>query len=467
MAERTAVDGFWLPTREPAARDLRDARFGPDRVPVRVPRLTPAALTQILDDLRAAQAAVLGSRRADEIVEAVAGAAARLTRPEGATHQELLEILPGLTGYSEQMIALGLERMGEVWSAEALRAAITAEFGDLRVLDAFQRREPSGRYRAYGPPVAVHIFSGNIPGVAVTSLMRALCVKSACFGKTASGEPYLPVRFARELAEIDAELARCLAITYWPGGSEELEAIAFGAADAVIAYGGDAAIADIRRRLPSGVRFLGYPSRVGAGLVGRHALRDPEAAADLAAAAARDVAAFDQQGCVSPHTVFVERGGALGPREFAESLAAALERLAAELPRGRLDPAESTRIHQLRAEAEMRGATVLASPRGTEWTVIVEEDRPFEPSPLNRVVFVRPVDDLGRAIESLAPVGRHLQTVALEAGSEELESLAARLGEIGATRVVPLGAAAWPAAHWHHDGRFQFLDLVRFVDLEG
>jgi hypothetical protein len=70
------------------------------------------------------------------------------------------------------------------------------------------------------------------------------------------------------------------------------------------------------------------------------------------------------------------------------------------------------------------------------------------------------------AIAALHEVGRHLQTVALAAEPGEVESLAARLGVIGATRLVSVGDAAWPAPHWHHDGRFQFLDLVRFVDLE-
>jgi hypothetical protein len=129
-------------------------------------------------------------------------------------------------------------------------------------------------------------------------------------------------------------------------------------------------------------------------------------------------------------------------------------------------PAESSLIHQARAQAEVRGATVLASPRGTDWTVIVEDSAEFEPSPLNRLIRVAPVDRLADALEALRRVGRHLQTVAIAADSNELGPLATALGDIGATRVVAVGDAAWPAPYWHHDGRFQFLDLVRFVDLE-
>ncbi len=217
--------------------------------------------------------------------------------------------------------------------------------------------------------------------------------------------------------------------------------------------------------MPAHVRFLGYPNRVGAALISRSALRRSEVDA-LAEGAARDVVTFDQQGCVSPHTIYVEEGGEVGADEFANQLAAALDHLAGTIPRGNLTPGESTQVHQLRAQAEMRGATVLASEGGTEWTVILERRLEFEPSPLNRVIYVRSVRELREAVAPLANVGRRLQTVAIAGDREVTDAMADALGARGVTRLVPVGEAAWPAPHWHHDGRFQFLDLLRFVDLE-
>ncbi|HSG81242.1 MAG TPA: acyl-CoA reductase, partial [Gemmatimonadota bacterium] len=404
-------------------------------------------------------------RRSGEIVEAVDAAARQLVARDGRFHEELVDVLPELTGYSREMIALGLERMGENWTAAALREAIAGELGSLDVLDEFQPRPVGGRHRAFGPSLTVHVFSGNIPGVSVSSLIRALCVKSASFGKTAAGEPYLAVCFARALAEVDAGLASCIAVAYWPGGSEDLERVAFSEAEAVIAYGGDEAIGRIGALVPPHVRFLPYPNRVGAALVSQSALTEGGAGA-LARAVATDVVTFDQQGCVAPHTLYVERGGVVSPGDFARLLAGALDEMSRTLPRGALTPGESSLIHQLRAQAEIRGAEVLASERGTEWTVIVEERKEFEPSPLNRVIHVHVVDDFSQAVDTLRRVGRHLQTVAIAAEREEVTELAGQLGAIGATRLVPVGEAAWPSPTWHHDGRFQFMDLLRFVDLE-
>ncbi len=466
MADVPTLTGYWLPAvpgYEPAA--VRERPFGPGQVVLRVPDLTPHALREILVTLKANRMKYLAQRPIADVLDAVDATAKSLTRSGGGLYDELVETLPGLTGYSPRMVEIGLERMGAGWTAAALRGALEAEFGDVTVLDDFRPRQPGGSQRAFGAALAVHIFSGNIPGVAVASLIRALCVKSSSFGKTAAGEPYFAVCFARALAAVDEELAACIAVAYWPGGSEDLEAVAFSEAGVVIAYGGDEAVSDIGCRVPAHVRFIGYPNRVGATLISRSALSRSRVGS-LARSAAVDVVTFDQQGCVSPHTVYVERRGEVEPLEFATALAEALKTLSVEIPRGAMAPGESALIHQLRAQAEMRGATVLASEHGTEWTVIFEERIEFEPSPLNRVIQVQPVDRLTDAVTALKTVGAHLQTVALAAEAAEVESLASELGEVGATRLVSVGQAAWPEAHWHHDGRFQFMDLVRFVDLE-
>jgi len=465
MADGTKLNGYWLPDLDGEAIALREHPFGPGHVSLLVPELTPHGLREVLIRLRENRDARLAGRSVNDLLEIIEAAARRLTEPGEALREELVTVLPDLTGYSRQMIDLGLERMGEGWTAAALRGALEGEFGDLAVLDDFRPRKPGGLQRAVAAPLTVHIFSGNIPGVSVSSLVRALCVKSTSFGKTAAGEPYMAVCFARALAETDPDVARCLAVSYWPGGSEDLEAVAFSEAGTVIAYGSDETVGRIRGRVPPEVRFLGYPNRVGVALISRSALGEASAP-DLARRVGIDVVTFDQQGCVSPHTVYVERGGRIDPMEFARALASALADLSVVIPRGVMAPAESSLIHQARAQAEVRGATVIASPHGTDWTVIVEAMAEFEPSPLNRLIRVAPVDRLADALSALRPVGRHLQTVAIAAAANEVESLATDLGDIGATRVVAVGDAAWPAPHWHHDGRFQFLDLVRFVDLE-
>ncbi|MGD8869842.1 MAG: acyl-CoA reductase, partial [Gemmatimonadales bacterium] len=250
MADGSELNAYWLPEIDGLELEIRERRFGPGKVRLCVPQLTPAALKEVLACLRRNRSAHLAGRPLGELLDAIDAAARRLTRPGEAIREELLRVLPDLTGYSPQMIALGLERMAAGWSATALRGAMQGEFGDLSVLERFRPRESGGRQRAVAAPLTVHIFSGNIPGVSVSSLVRALCVKSASLGKTAEGEPYLAVAFARALAEEAPELARCLAVVYWPGGSADLETAAFAEAGCIIAYGSDETVSRIRGRVP-------------------------------------------------------------------------------------------------------------------------------------------------------------------------------------------------------------------------
>ncbi|MFW6079385.1 MAG: acyl-CoA reductase [Gemmatimonadota bacterium] len=473
------IDAYHLPgigAGDVAEWDVRE--YG-DGIALRVPVLAPRTLARLLARLRRARAEHLAGRPVDEVVRAVDTAAARLVDPEDPARHTLDRALPAVTGYSEPMARLVVDRMAADWRAAPLRRALAAELGDPGVLDGF-RPDPTGgeprRVRAFGPALAFHVFAGNVPGVAVTSLVRSLLVKAATIGKTASGDPLFPAVFARALAEVDPTLGECLAVSYWPGGTEPLEAVALDAADAIIVYGRGEVVDDLRRRAPADARLVAHGPRFSFGLVGRAALADEPAVEAVAGRVARATSVFDQRGCVSPHVAYVERGGAVGPEAFAERLAAAFDALERELPRGALDAAEAAAIHELRGRAEFRamaagaeegGGPRLYIGRGTEYTVLYDDDPAFEPSCLNRVLWVKPIDALEDAVRYVEPFAAYLQTVGIEGVEDPRRAaLAERIGRVGASRVTSFDRMPWPPAAWHHDGRGPLRELLRWTDLE-
>jgi hypothetical protein len=461
------IDAFHLPALFHPPTTTWSLGKGADAFELRVPRLTPTLLRDQVEALVEARERHLVNRPVGEIVEVIGRVAERLLDPADELRVTAERALPVLTHYSPAMVHRVLDSMAADWRAEPLRELLRAEFGDPRVLDGF-RPAPrgDGRHAAFGPRLAAQFFSGNVPGVAVTALVRALLVKSASIGKTAMGEPLLAALFARGIAREDAELGACMAVTYWPGGDEEMERAALERADAVVVYGGADAVDSVRSRTPSSARFLGYGPKLSFGVVGRGRLSE-ERAANAACAAALDASTFDQQGCVSPHLFYVEEGGAVSPREWAALLAREMAAVERDLPRGPLAPSESSAIRQLRAQAEFApGVELHASAEGTAWTVVYDPDPAFAASCLNRVVRVKPVPDLSRIpalVERVAPV---LQTVGVSADPEAAEALAEALGRLGASRVAPLGRMAWPPPAWHHDGRPPLRALVRWCDLE-
>jgi hypothetical protein len=468
------IDAFHLPAL--ADPPTTAWSYGPPHAPVelRIPTLTPDLLARQIEALLRARSRSLADRPVAEIVDVISSVAGRLLDRNDELRRTAESVLPLVTGASPDMVGLVLDNMAADWRRDRLQALLAADLGDAAALDGFvdhpRQAHPRVRVTAVGPRLATHVFSGNIPGIAVTSLVRSLLVKAATLGKTAVGDPLLPALFARAIAEADPELGECLAVAYWRGGDEALERVALDASDAVIVYGGNDTIAAIRARTPARARFLGYGHKLSFGLVAREALTTGTAEA-LAEAAALAVATFDQQGCVSPHLFYVESGGETSPDGWARMVAGSLQRLERELPRGAITPEESAAIRQARGAAEFAhiagaGVELHASSSGTGWTVIYDPDPAFDPSCLNRLVRVKPVADVDEVAGRVAGIGEYLQTVGLAGPDDRFESLSRALADAGASRIAPVAGMAWPPPAWHHDGRPPIAELVRWCDWE-
>jgi Acyl-CoA reductase (LuxC) len=454
------------------------------------PQVTAGWIEELAARLRQA-AGALAARPVAEIVAAIDRTAARWLDPGDPARAEAERLLPQATGYAPAAIREALDHLFAGLRAAPLAALLRAELGDPDALDRFvplpgaarELRPTPVQTRAIGPRLTVVWAAGNVPVAALPSMVHALLLKSACVVKTAAEEPLLPALFARSLARETPWLGEAMAVLHWPGDDAAVGAALLGHADAVIAYGSDAALASLHAWVPPGARFQAHGHRVGFGMIGREALT-AAALEDLADRAARDVALFDQQGCMSPQLLFVEEGGELDASrrgatrgcasalDLAERIAAALARWELRAPRRPLSPSEAAAIHQLRAAIEMRAlaradVTLLASSPGTAWTVIVDPEASFAATCLNRTLLLCPVADLCQVPERVASLAGHLQTVVAALPEPRLLDLAERLAPLGVTRLAPLGRAQYPAPVAHHDGSPRLAGLIRWLDLEG
>jgi hypothetical protein len=455
--------------------------------PVQYPVLSRPRMEELMGLLRTARQKGLVSFPVERVVGSVDRVARRLLDPADELRQHALAGLGPHAGFSQPMAVTVLDGMARDWTAPRLNRLLSSEFPDPLALDGFRPGPVGGLVRAMGLPFTFHLGAGSVPGVAVTSLIRALLVKSAAFLKPGLGDVTLPIIFAEGLEEEDPELARSLAVAYWPSDLDVQTELLLGGADLVVVYGGEDAVRWVQGRLPPRTPLKVYRHRLGVGLVGRGALgqggeSEGEAGEGVvgeevgagghrtATDAAWAVALFDQRGCVSPHVLFVERGGAVDPEGWAKLLAGALGELERELPSGQVSPEEGAALQQLRGTAEVEEeaghGTVYHGGRKAPWTVLVQTEGELTPSCLNRVVRVVPVNDLAEVPSRLQAWVPFLQTVGVAGLADRGSRLREALARVGVSRIVGFSGVPWPPPWWHHDGGGPLRGLVRWTDVE-
>jgi hypothetical protein len=238
--------------------------------------------------------------------------------------------------------------------------------------------------RGVEPASSAHVLlSANVFVAAHRAVALALAASANVRVRPSRREPV----FVRLLAEAA------------PGLFEIADELSPAPGGVFFAYGTDETLESVRKSLGGGVRFHAHGSGFGVAVVdASHATRA------AAHALARDVAPFDQRGCLSPRSV-VFSGGDDEARSFAELVAAELATVSASVPLGVLDPDESADVTRFRDAFTVAGRAFSAGPG---WVAVGRRDL-LAVAPVGRNLVVVPTDDpvrlLTREQSSIAALG--------------------------------------------------------------
>ncbi len=436
--------------------------------------LSPTMIGEACQTLKRNRELYLAHRSTRSLINVLSHVTQHWLNPEFPFRKLALAEGPNATGFSRQTLASGLDDFFKQLTPEAFQSLLEQDLGHAERLDQLTVSAPEQTANrasiAIAPELMVHIAAGNLPNPTLMSMILGVLARSAQFVKCASGTALLPRLFAHSLYDAEPKLGACLEVAEWRGGNNELERALFEEATCVTATGTDETLAEIRQRLAFKVRFLGFGSRVSFSYVAHEVLSGLHGrkCVDLAA---RDVCAWNQLGCLSPHVIYVQVGGAVTPEKFGELLGEALAERELREPRGDL-PVETAAviasrrsIYQLRA-AHSPETRIWCSQGSTAWTVVYEADPRFQLSCLNRFIYVKAAKDLTEALQNADVVRGKVSTVGLAASAHKIQELATELARWGATRVCPLGQMQTPPLAWRHDGRPALGDLVTWTDWE-
>jgi hypothetical protein len=344
--------------------------------------------------------------------------------------------------------------------------------GSRGVLDDFRHDATAEiRWRALPVGVVAHWIAGNVPTLGFLSLLLSVATKNANILKVPEHVSPLLTEMLDSISRarhrtssgrwLDGRvIADTIGAVWYPHHSRDAGELSM-LADARVVWGGAEAVravAGLPRRHTAQDIIFGPKLSVAA--VGREALNEEARASRVARGVAVDCSVFDQEACASAHTVFVEKGGAVSPEEFARLLAVQMGRALMRIPHAGLNGAIAGNVKSARIQHLLDGA--VHAPRGLEWSVLYRDELKRPPPVYGRTVFVRPVDDLAHVAPLL---DRDTQVVGLALPGRRRAEMAERFALAGIDRVSNVGAMAEFTVPW--DGVFLPDRLVRWISLAG
>jgi len=435
-----------------------------------LPKVSPEDLLVVASSLREAGKR-LRELTVSEIAQKLDFVARQWEHSDLPERKEALKLLPKFLPFSEPVCKRAIDALFEPLTSNRMLNLVDELLGDHRALDEFVERTLGLKRKAFGADLSFLILSGNIVGVGIWDIVFCLLCKTPVLVKPSSDEPILPSFFAQSLERFAPELASAVAVIPFESEREDLFDAAIKECDVVIAYGNDETVQAIKRKIPAKVKFIERGHKFSVAIVTKEFA--DERTADLLAL---DISRFDQRGCLSPQVCFVVERGTRGTgHEFGLKLAQALERFSDELPTN-LREGEKASVTQFRLTCEMLGARVL-SPPDASWTVVIwDTEHGTRDTEVKakwqrvacsaRTIHIVTVDSLDKVFEELRPLGKFLQGVAVAMDFAEAEQIVEAVGQMGASRVCPVGQLQIPPVEWSQDGKHLISDLVRWCDWE-
>ncbi len=217
-------------------------------------------------------------------IQALGRAAQIWLNPEDPLRAETMQALQLSTGLSRRLIEQALVNAFEELTELALRRFV--EMSGLR---------PTTEARRVLHILPANVFTSWVPGAVLTLLLGHRCRL-----KPSALEPVFAQSWKKSIERVDPDLADRIEIVAWDESR-------LAEMTAVVAYGRDETLAQIREKLPAHIPLIGYGHKISVAIIWKEALAGPHRSM-LFDQARKDIEPFQLQGCLSPQVLYVEGG---------------------------------------------------------------------------------------------------------------------------------------------------------------
>lgn len=401
-----------------------------------------------------------------EIISFLVECGERMVLEKNPHLQEAAERIAATNPLPRRVIENLFRRARQSLTEDGLRTTIAANFANPAALDGWVERVDSrgqrGALRAY-PPRMIHMLAGNSPTGCIASITQGALVKAINVFKMPSSDPFTCVAMLKTMADVDPghPVVKSMSAVYWRGGDERIERTLYRPQyfDRIVAWGGGDAINNVIRYLGPGLQLVSFDPKTSISMIGPEGFASETVIAEIADAAATDVAVFNQEACLASRFIFVE-GNRKGIEQFCSRLC---DRLAVD--RETASEIAPPPPFDVREEIEMLrvmddGVHIWGKPDGRGMVILTGEPVDFHPSnKIANVVHVSSLDDAVRFVNVAT------QTIGMYP-PERKTAMRDRLASAGAQRVVRLGTASRHLPGSPHDAMFPLQRFVRWMSDE-
>lgn len=344
-----------------------------------------------------------------------------------------------------------------------LQAWMEREFGtsyaEKEMLIPFDREE---RVKEYWAPLGVllHIAAGNTPGLPVFSVIEGLLSGNINLLKLPGMDDGISILMIHELIGFEPALRDYVHVFDIPSEDTESMMKLADASDAIVVWGGDAAVSAVRKMSKPDTKLIEWGHKVSFAYA-THAGATDKALQGLS----EHICDTQQLLCSSCQGIYLDTGDMDEVRAFAQRFLRILDETATAQG---CDLAQATQAQiTLNRYAEELGTLYgdAVMYKTTRCSVTAYEQSDLVPSLMFCNCWVKPLPKEG-IIRALKPYKNHLQTAALLCGDAEREGIGDALVKAGIVRLSDGAGMANAYCGMPHDGEYALRRYVKRVVIE-
>jgi len=176
----------------------------------------------------------------------------------------------------------------------------------------------------------------------------------------------------------------------------------------------------------------------------------------------RDVIAFEQNGCSSPHVLFFEKGN-ISLQKIAEILKDCFDEISKKYPRLFIQSGVAYKILTTRARYYLDPEKNILNSINCDWTILIDNEIKLEEPVGYRTIFIKSID----SFEQIFPlINKRIQTIGIGIKNhKKRKNFCMRASFLGVDRFVKPGMMNNIETPW--DGMMMLSRLVRWVSYKG